>query len=937
MRSLDYFFTKAKALRIASLLANHRDFLAHLPGEGFEGKIPSETLAKHADKVLEYARRLCKTHHLDRVLNRLIAAAIQSFEEKDLLGNWLKELFVGTIAFHDFGKINPHFQLEKMKNRLFQGKHPELMKPKQGHSALGAYIFLSYYLEKIKALPRLNSNERKWLITATILFADSIIEHHSPRIRKPDVRLRKAIFEQPWKKWTIFLQQYQFQEAQLLAALEKPGMLEIFYDSISEEDNFPLFALVRLNFSLLTGADNLATSDYMKQGVVDDFGLIDSEMRALILKNIRRTESYNADAFKKAEDASWKATICVERSAKNLNRLRGQMAVEVIRKIRRIQEESPNQRLFYLEAPTGGGKTNLSMLAASEMLRLNPEVSKIFYVFPFTTLITQTHRSVAKIFGLAEREIGLMHSKAGFRKRESNDEDQDAAYGADWKNDLHLQFAQFPISLLTHVRFFNLLKSQQKQAIYPMHRLADSIVVIDELQSYPPMEWDKMLYFIAQYSRYFNMRFILMSATLPRIDRLDISLQNRLRFVDLLPDARRFFLNNNFRQRVRFRFDLLKESGQTNRKREIELAELADFLIERSRTYAAAHSGRVFTMVEFIFKKSATEFKIKIEENEEWKAYFDHLFVLSGTILEPRRREIINFLKRKANLKPDEKKPLKVLLITTQVVEAGVDIDMDIGFKNISLIDSDEQLAGRINRNVKKETCDVYLFKVNEPGVLYKSDLRFQITRDKISVDQHRQILEEKDFERLYNEVLPRIDGINALQGVDNFNTQYLRAIRQIDFREIDQRFKLIDSDNISIFVPMELPIFIQGAEVGKIEAVFDQAELDYLFQNGAHTVEQTSVSGDKVWRLYRRFLKAEREMEFFDKRIGKKILQGILAKFTFSIFKSPHIESKLIPFLNTEESLDSYLCLRDDYQEIYDYETGLMEGKLDSAEGRIF
>lgn len=912
-------------MRVESLLANHRDFLAHLPEDEFEGEMPEEALSEHLDKVLWYAEQLCEVHQLDIVINRLVSAAIQPFKNQELLRAFLQELFVATIAFHDFGKVNPHFQMSRMKNKLFQGKHPELMKPPHGHSALGAFLFLSNYLEEIRARTTLDNDEAKWLAGVAIAMADSIIEHHSPRLGKPDERLKKAIFGQPWQKWDTFLEQYQFRKSGLLEALEDSQVLNVVYKSIAQGGNFPLFALSRLNFSLLTGADNLATSDYMKQGTVDDFGLIDEVMRKRVLHNVRTTETYNAAAFRIADDPNWQPGDYSERSPDNLNRLRSQMAVEVLRNIQQVVAETPEQRLFYLEAPTGGGKTNLSMLAAAEILRLCPEVNKIFYVFPFTTLITQTQRSIARTFGLEEHEIGLLHSKAGFRERE-----QEAAYGSKWKNDLHLQFAHFPVCLLTHIRFFGFLKSQQKNAIYPMHRLADSIVIIDELQSYPPLEWDKMMYFIEQYSQYFNIRFILMSATLPRIDRLNISLQNRAAFVDLLPEPRRFFRNDNFRRRVNFKFDLLKDDSNSNTKRIMELPELTGFLIEQSEEYAANHGGRVFTMIEFIFKKSATAFKLELE-SEGREPFFDFVFVLSGTILEPRRREIINFLKRNAD------KKMKVLLITTQVVEAGVDIDMDLGFKNISLIDSDEQLAGRINRNVKKDSCQVFLFKANEPGMLYRRDLRFQISRDKINIEQHRQILENKDFEFLYNEVLLAVDRMNILEGMDNFNTSYLPALHSLDYGKVDRDFQLIDVDNISIFVPMELPVLIEGQKEDEIESIFDEKELEFLVENKVCEPDPQSIDGVKVWRLYRHFLREEKDMEFFGKRISKKILQGILAKFTFSIFWNEQKEIQLTRFFDLDNSLPSYKRFIDDFREFYSYEAGLMEEKLDAADSRIF
>src|SRR5690606_3354322 len=81
-----------------------------------------------------------------------------------------------------------------------------------------------------------------------------------------------------------------------------------------------------------------------------------------------------------------------DQSNSNLNILRKCLAVEVIENIR----ENCNKNLFYIEAPTGSGKTNLSMLVIAELLRndYRNKLSKIFYVFPFTTLITQTYASL---------------------------------------------------------------------------------------------------------------------------------------------------------------------------------------------------------------------------------------------------------------------------------------------------------------------------------------------------------------------------------------------------------------------------------------------------------------------------------------------------------------------------------------------------------------
>lgn len=925
MKTLTTLFNEAP--KVEQSLVNHAQYLAHLPDTASVASVSSETLAEHLQKVLDYAQLLCEVHELEVPVNQLIQHMSQNFEHPETIAAYLKEAFVNTIAFHDFGKINPFFQLDRMKNHQhFAGVYPELMKPRHGHSALGAYLYLNHYVYRVVKDSGLSGEEKKWLVPALICLADSIIEHHSPRLGKPEKRLNTAVFEQKWKEWAHFLQAYRFEKALTLEAFADEEKKKIFYEAFNATANFPLFALTRLNFSLLTSADNLATSDYMKQGEIADFGVIDADLRQRILHNVCTTESYNQKSFQLADDPNWTPQAAAEQNPDHLNQLRSQMAVEVIRQIRHNLAEHPEQKLFYLEAPTGGGKTNLSLLAAAELLRLCPESNKIFYVFPFTTLITQTHQVIRKVYGLEEHEMGLMHSKAGFQKRE---EEKDGQYGGDWRNDLHLQFAHFPICLLTHIRFFDLLKSQSKSAIYPMHRLHNAIVIIDELQSYPPAEWDKMLYFIRQYSTFFNMRFILMSATLPRIDKLHLPLTHGDVFQDLLPHPQRFFQNANFCKRVNFRFDLLQNTENPKEKREMELPELAAFLVAESQAYAARNEGRVFTMVEFIFKKSASEFKQLIEDAE---SFFDEILVLSGTILEPRRREIINFIKRNAN------SSLKVLLITTQVVEAGVDIDMDLGFKNISLIDSDEQLAGRINRNIKKPTCEVFLFKVNEPNILYKKDLRFAITRDQLSIEDHQQILEQKDFERLYNEVLQKVNQQNGIaEGMENLNTAYLPRLNELDFAAVDKNFKLIDADNFSIFVPMALPVQIESAQEAVMEAVFSASDLDFLAEQNAYVQGSSVVEGQKVWSLYRQHLRLKKEMDFFEKRIEAKKLQGILAKFTFSIFRNDQLITKLRPFINEADSLEEYQVLRNDHQELYDYYTGLKEAHLDSSEARIF
>lgn len=926
-----------EALQVDTVLANAEKYLAHIPKPGDPHDKKVETLGEHLDLVLSHAHKICDLNGLDFVVERLVRQVAEQldFNNPELAAEWLMTLFVNTIAFHDFGKVNEYFQLDRMKNEvdLFKISPPEVFTPRYGHSELGGYIFSVFHLEKI-VVSDVSETDQVKLAALTLLFANTILLHHSPKLKQPRERVGRSQFI----KYRDQIERYLL----LYKGFPSPNLSDFCFEQLEAifnqfEDNktdFALFALLRLNFSLLTASDYMATWHYgyeMDMVTKQHWGLFNETKRANFIDAARAAKGYNALAYRYFEDKNYQIQHPTAPSGENLNLLRTEMTVEMLRQL----ENHRDQRLFYLEAPTGGGKTNLSMLAVAELLRVNPELNKVFYVFPFTTLITQTHKSIKETLLLKDDDIALLHSRAGFqtlkesysKQDENTDEEsrEDGVYGDRKRDFLQNLFVLYPFTLLTHIRFFDILKSDRKDDIYLMHRLANSVVVLDELQSYPPKQWDKMLYLLNEYSQYFNIRFILMSATLPRLDKIEAvrrAAKNSLPpVVDLLPEPKRYFQNQNFRGRVSFRFDLLGVSG----REEIALSDLAAIVLEKSRARAELpeNQGRVFTLVEFIFKRSATGFK---GEFDKLQPFFDEIFVLSGTILESRRREIIAFLK-----KHQRTYGIKVLLITTQVVEAGVDIDMDLGFKNISLIDSDEQLAGRVNRNVNKKGCEVWLFKTNEPGILYKSDFRLEAMRE-MSLKERQEVLNDKDFGKLYDRVFAKIEQQNNSMVVENFQDNYLPLFQVQDFHGAHEKFRLIEQQTISVFVPLELPLRIEN-EKGEQEDFFSENELEFLEKAGIWKTPSTNVDGAAVWRFYRKLCEnKEKPEDFVVSKIEQKTLQGILSKFTFSMYESLKNRTGLRSYCDPADSLENYFYLSR-YYDLYRLDSGLDESKLHDAD----
>lgn len=901
-------------------LINAGVYWAHRPKDN-NRNIPVETLEEHIELVLRYFNQLIEAHQLDDAIDRIIVGLYERIDAET--GNYIKLLFVNTIVYHDYGKINERFQIDKMNNFHFKNSPLKQSFIGSTHSGLGAFIYLTKHLNEIITQHKSNP----LLITACIHLSYSIFKHHSKRF---DDDCIYTIGFAEWKAkydfgdvrnfLSTYLQAYQFDVNPKIIQLI--GNNDFFNHPAYQgyKKSFSLYALCRLNFSLLTAADYLATNEYMNQLPMAYFGILSKERIDDLYRNVSQNEwlneaeekrNYNKAVLEQID--SYEPQNPKIANGYNLNILRQEMAIEVIRNIRKYYQSN----LFYIEAPTGGGKTNLSALAAMELLKIyKGQYNKVFYVFPFTTLITQTYKSLKETLGLKDEEMVELHSKAGMKVGDNKEDDE---YGGEKLNYINNLFVNFPFSFLSHVRFFDILKTNEKEANYLLHRLANSIVIIDELQSYNPQHWDKVIYFIKQYAAQFNIKFILMSATLPKLDKLNVIKDQVQDFVYLLPDAKRLYFNNpNFAGRVSFNFDLFD-------RKDLELTELADKLIEESQAYSVKDFGKVkplgsvYTIIEFIFKKTATEFHQIIKQTN----FFDEIFVLSGTILEHRRRYIINFLKNKSNRKK------KILLITTQVVEAGVDIDMDLGFKDRSLIDSDEQLAGRINRNVNKRDCKLFLFNYNKESIIYGKDKRLELTRKYINKEQYFDILKSKDFDKLYNLVLNDRNEWNDKSMAVNFN-DYENKIKVLKFQSVHEDFKLIDQNNISCFVPVHIPVEVDDVAAGQKEKIFSKIELDFLSQYHVFPNRHNEIEGKEVFDIYLNLI--NNKQEFIRQKTYEKILQGIMSKYIFSLFASPKIEKQIIHFSDETKSEFGYKYI-ERWPVFYDIEAGMRDTDFSSNE----
>ncbi len=877
-----------------------------------------ETLFEHTKLVAEYGNKLLEINGLKSIVDNLllgfIADKYSEANKNDAL-HYLKNLFYSTLAYHDAGKVNPNFQHTKMLNKAFHKTNNSLG---SDHAKIGAYTFIQDFMP-IAISEQFDNKTKIYNLYALLAFATVMLKHHAPQLEYT----QKFNFDNEFIDDALFLLKeidvinYTGDQQKVLIKNFNGKFLPSLHEYLKTDTPFFLFSLLKLNYSLLTASDYMATTHYMDNwpDIPTDFGILTNELKKKIVFNCENIKAYNKKTYNELE--SCQINFPKEQSNKSLNQLRQNLSIEIIKGIR----ENTNKHLFYIEAPTGGGKTNLSMLAVTELLKndlLKDEdsIKRIYYIFPFTTLITQTYLSLKETLGLDNNEIVQIHSKSGFTSKTTEQ------YGSGKENIIDYQFLNYPVSLISHIRFFDILKSNRKSTNYILHRLANSVVIIDELQSYTPKHWDKVIYFINQYASLFNIRFILMSATLPKIEALlshesEEEKKYYEKFVYLNKHKEEYFTNPNFKNRVKIDYTLLEGVDFKKMMPEKQLSVLWRKVNDYSKSYIERGNPRVHTIIEFIFKKTASKFQEKaINENN----FFDEIFILSGTILEPRRKEIINKLKSK------EYAEKNILLITTQVVEAGVDIDMDLGFKDTSLIDSDEQLAGRINRNVNKQECKLHLFDLDDAKVIYGNDDRYQKQQIELR-KEYKTILETKNFDKVYNCVMQSRNEINSQKGGYINLSSYKKSMLKLDFRTVDSEFKLIENSysTETLFIPVNVPVEIPLSSLKN----FEKKELEFLIDKGKHVKDDEFVSGEKVWQLYEEIIQ-NKHSDFSSTRIQKIIMQGLISKFTISVGTYTSEFKNALAQGAVEERYGFYYL--NYIEEVYSYESGLKPCNVDTA-----
>ena len=737
-----------------------------------KGNKEKELLSEHQDLCLDYFKRIDKEKGILDKVEKCVLKYLERNLTKDEM-QIFKDAFVDAIWHHDEGKRNPVFQREKMKNNNIM-KEKELDKISEDigegskHSLISALIYIKKYFYKIREFEFEDEELEKDFKLFIFINAYIISKHHgnldefykfigvdgkSSRLKEITGAIRgnyeilKPILEDG------------LSEEELCKGLNYKNAMSNTRSRIDEKDNkessIAIYIYAKLLYSSLVSCDYYSTSQYMSDSKMNSFG--STEDPAGYDKIFEETEltkiirKYEKDSYGKRDDFS---------DEKNINVMRSEMFLDAERKY----IENKDKRVYLLEAPTGSGKSNAAVNLSLKMMKEG--FKKLYYVYPFNNLVEQNRESLDKIFKntALENDIAVVNSLEEIVVNETKDEDICNKYQ---RALLDRQFLNYPFILTTHVSLFDTLFGDTAASCFGFIQLIDSVIVFDEIQSYKSTIWEEIIQFLYTFSEILNMKIIIMSATLPDLTKL---IGEKGYSVELIDDREKYFSHKLFKNRVEVSYELLSE--------EIEKDDLDKVLFEHISDNLKKYDK---IMIEFIKKQSAMDFyNMFIEENE-----IDGLNIalMTGDDNIHERKKIINEVKAESG---------KILLIATQVVEAGVDIDMDIGYKDTSKIDSEEQFMGRINRSAKKDNSIVYFFNKDKADDIYRNDIavKYNLTIEKN--ETMRKALMDKEFSAYYEKIMELLmkNNQNYYKGTELF---YKEKVGKLNFNEIKKRMKLID------------------------------------------------------------------------------------------------------------------------------------------------
>ena len=726
-----------------------RPFFSHSQRDASGLKTGSKLLVEHTSGVKQLA------------LSQFYAGIDLGFET-EMLCDLLKDI----CTYHDLGKYTPDFQ-----NYLLGLPHDAELK---AHARFGAFACYQKWLQK-----------QSTRIQAKAFLAYYVILHHHRSLSTPGLAEGDRFFSGYQRSDVI--DQFEAQAksiddslGKIIAELKEPllrdflalpnkkQMGQFIGKWVKGEPNIQKYFLINYLFSLLIEADKLDASDTSLY-----------RLKPLDITAVDRVIS----SFPKSDTPQ--------------NRLRTQVRQKVLSHL--AHEEILSYRLFLLTAPTGIGKTLTALDYAVRLRKLIAEKeqrqAQIITALPFINIIEQTLEVYDRVFPLESAKILGHYQYADIfgqnqKNRSSLSDDWESNYE---KKAMELDTWQSDIVVTSFVQFLQSLITGNNRLLKKFNHFAGAIIIMDEVQSLR-LEQVPLIGAVLYYlTKFLDTRLILMTATQPLIFELADKVLLEKKGINssketfhLLPEAKEIFEQFHRTRLV----PLLKEK--------IESEE--DFVEVFEKNWKPSQSAIIVCNT---VNRSLKVYRVLQEKLTE-SNHVNPIFYLSTNVLPIERLARINEIKQALN------NHLSPIVVSTQVVEAGVDLDFDMGFRDLGPVDSIIQVAGRINRENSPDRAyaPLYIVDLGDCQKIYGSP-----TYTQVQIVLSKPEIKEPE----YYELIAQYFDINAQQATRKYAKCMMEALEQLRYTGNDKYtisdFQVIaeSQSGISVFVEIN-----EAAEAAK-------------------------------------------------------------------------------------------------------------------------
>lgn len=601
-----------------------------------------------------------------------------------------------AALFHDLGKINPNFQYKIDSD--FQDKLAgKTIGNYSSHAYISAYSWLKFCeFNPIMLSEWLGDEEKHFQRKCSI--ATMVSKHHGnlSDFYKNSSNIKGGVFntdnsnrKSPAEELNIFLKNN-------LHKLPISDFLRIVEASSVLSKDFNSFYLEFFDIEMLDILD-LSLEDELDEGIIKPLEffletqfcfacLLEADKRDAGLKPGEQTiynrqilrENYFEGNFAKKIDEKLNA---LEKEKKSpLNDLRTAMRFESVANLREKLPEN-NKRIFTLSAPTGAGKTMMLLALAKEILAKDNSLS-VIYALPFLSITEQVEGICRKIFADKKDAVLRIDSRAENQtiqelQKKLDDEQTDENVKKLLQESFTETTFDHPFIITTFVQVFEALLSNRNATLLRLPNFSKTVFLIDEIQALPYRLYSFFTALLDEFCRHFDSYAIISTATMPH---LDFSKQQTKTHIA----GRKLFSNYETPDELLNATKYFREVV-FNRYRITRLLQ-EDFTIDNLSEHIKDRDESCLVILNTIDDTKDLYELLSQKYRKECVLLNTHF------TLEDRRVKIENCQIRLKNKQ-------KIILISTQLIEAGVDINFPTVYRDFCPLPSLIQSAGRCNRN----------------------------------------------------------------------------------------------------------------------------------------------------------------------------------------------------------------------------------------------